>query len=183
MLNYIPLNWGWYAAAVLLFGPYVLISLMNDDVQARMIGLGFIPIGVTFTLLWAVLSVDYDWLQPTEWLENKLKNVSKKTIFIYGKIFLLGIFLLFLSPTWDYLKDVAVFRQDKVPSIITSISDIRTGTGALSVVLTFTNEPKRLDAYYFPRNTFEEGYTYKLWYLPNTKRVIKAELISTNEAQ
>lgn len=183
MLNYIPRNWGWYVAAWILFGPYVLIALMEDDVLARVIGLGFIPVGVTLALLWAVVSIDYDWLQPTKWLEKKIKNISKTKIFIFGKIILLMIFVIFLPITWDYLKDLSIFRQDKVPSVITSISDIRTGTGALSVVLTVNTEPHRLDAYYFPRNTFEEGYTYKFWYLPNTKRVIKTELISTNQPE
>ncbi|MCU0678635.1 MAG: hypothetical protein MUF19_03595 [Candidatus Pacebacteria bacterium] len=183
MLHYFPRNWGWYLAAVCLFGPYVLIRVMDDEVLARVIGSGLIPMGVTLSLLWALFSVNYDWLQPTEWLQSKLKSVNTKTIFIVGKILLLGTFLLFLPLTWDYLTDVAIYRQNDIPSIITTISDIRTGTGALSVTLFLEGEPRRLHAYYFPRNTFEEGYTYKLWYLPNSARVIDAELISTNDTE
>ena len=184
MMNYIPRNWGWYVAAVALFGPYFLIKIMEDDVLARVIGLGFLPVGAVPALVWASLSKNFDPLQPTEWLKNKLKNVNVNNLYKYIKFFLLFILILwFYDVTLPYIKDVNLFLKNDIPNIEIQVKEISASTGGMSLKLYFNTEPKRLDAYYFPRNTFEEGYTYKLWYLPNTERVIKAELISTNETQ
>lgn len=81
------------------------------------------------------------------------------------------------------LIDINIYRNNDFSFTESKIVRADTGTGALSVTLFLEGEPHRLHAYYFPRNTFEEGYTYKLWYLPNSARVIDAELISTNDTE
>ncbi|MFN3692675.1 MAG: hypothetical protein ACK4SL_01075 [Candidatus Paceibacteria bacterium] len=157
---------------------------MENDMLARIIGLGFIPNGVVLILLYTILSKGYDWIQPTEWFEKKLQKVNKGKILIFSKIFLFGVLVLFLPLSLGYFKDVVLVKDGLAPmTFIATISDIRVGKGALNLYIYFDDQNEKMSAYYFSRNTFEEGYTYKFWYLPNTRQIVKAELISTNETQ
>lgn len=72
-LHYFPRNWGWYIAAVFLFGPYVLIRVMENDVMARVIGLSFwitILIPVILYAIFIFNEDNYNEIVPRGWLEK-----------------------------------------------------------------------------------------------------------------
>ncbi len=149
---------------------------------ARVIGLSFIHFWFGFILIWAILQKNNVVITGDTWLTQR---VSSRKLLFWSKISLFimaTLYYVFLSI--PYLKDVVLMVQNDAPHVLeTSVNNIRVGTGAFSVTLSLNNLPNEVSAFYFPRNTFEEGYTYKFWYLPNTRDIVKAELISTNEQQ
>jgi hypothetical protein len=178
MWKYIPTNWGWYVAVLVIFGPYLLIGTINPDWIARIVGLGFFYLLPIPILLWTFLQKENLLLGKGNWFEERFSQVK---IDLWSKVFLIVVSLIWIvTASIPYIQGVIkVIDNNALDEVTAKVLDVRTGTGALSVKLIIDKKPGNLSAGYFPRNSFEEGYTYKLWYLPNTAEVLDAELIST----
>ncbi len=173
---------GLITVLLLLLGPYILVLFIEPIWLARVLGQGLwsiliIPIGII--LLFEKVNIFFG---PGNWLEKSFKK-SKLDFWTKVAIFVLTL-LGFYGLTVPYIKDVKMLIKNNQPEeIVVTVIDTRTGVGAMSVKLTLEQFPGSIfSAYYFPRNSFDMGYTYKIWYLPNTKRIVDAELITTNQS-
>jgi hypothetical protein len=173
-------HWGLYVVVLCLFGADISCYFIEPDWIGRIVGRSFfyfLPLPVA---IWALFQKENFLLGKGNWFEDYFEK-SKVDFWTKILIFCLGIGWS-LTAGVSYIKDLQSIITNKTPSeIVVTIIDVSSGKGALSVHLTTDGNPRYYSAYNFPRNTFEEGYTYKLWYLPNTHEVVDAELISSND--
>lgn len=173
-------HWGLYVIILCLFGADISCYLIEPDWVGRVIGRGFFYILPVPVAVWALFQKKNLLLGKGNWFEG---SFAKNNVDFWTKVIIFCASIgWFYYMTVPYMKDVQLILENKAPGeIVISIIDVSSGKGALSVHLTADGYPRYYRAYNFPRNTFEEGYTYKLWYLPNTQEVVDAELISIND--
>jgi hypothetical protein len=187
MKNYIPTNWGWYVATLVIFGPMLLIWGMDTDWVARLIGLvilwGMIPIGIC---LWYALGPRKNLTSIGDpvsvWPTYIIKVIGAEGAVLgtRGLILLAGLAFSF-SLTIPLLRDLVVLTNNNFnPLEVTSlVLDTRSLSGNISeeVVLeeyTIGTETSSFTAWYFSPHHIMKGNTYKFLYLPNSQIILEA---------
>jgi hypothetical protein len=186
MKIYIPVNWGWYVAVAVIFGPMVLIWTMEQNWMARLVSLlffwGIIPIVI---LLWYSLGPSKNLVDigkrrniwPAYIIkifgENGVDYLTRTLIFVAG----LTYFMLAIFPL---MKDMAFLLGNSVPIERTAyVAHTRSLSGNISEEVILETYPNTVDendltAWYFTPRHIMTGNTYTFLILPHSRIILEA---------
>lgn len=72
MKLYIPSNWGWYVATLILFGPLLTTNLINPSWVGRLIGLSFMFLMPSIVCIWTLFSKENFIIEKGSLVSKKL---------------------------------------------------------------------------------------------------------------
>lgn len=181
MKIYVPVNIGWYIATLLLFGPILLIAVVDPSWVGRFISI----------IMWATVAPAYALvvgLNPhSKFLRDNsplYKRFSKSNIDLFNRsavlVFAVAFLYFFTLPVF---KDAVAIAQDKAPLEITSmVPAANQGKFLIGETLELASSPsaesKTYYAYYFAPRFIMQGQTYEFLYLPNSHMIVDARLIN-----
>jgi len=188
MKIYIPTNWGWYVAIFIIVGPLLLLTLIEPNWVARFLGIGFFYFLPPLIATWYVVSPrkhlrDID-DRKNVWPEYIVKRIGDKGVDVATKI------LCLVAGAWwiialcvPLVKDIHLVISREAP--ITTVGEVthKKNTLFISEQIVFNNEAitkpeNTFYAWYFPLRYIMVGNEYEYMYLPNSRLILDAKLIS-----
>jgi hypothetical protein len=187
----IPINWGWYIAVIIIFGPIFLIWIVEPDWVARMVGMGlffFIPPLICF---WYAFGSKENLSSLRNgkniWPDYIIKSFGGKVIGFVTRalIFVAGFAMCFFF-TLPFTKDILLAISHKAPIERTAyVANTRSLSGNLSEEVTLNTYPQAVKediftAWYFTPRHIVTGRAYKFLYIPNSHIILEAVEVSKN---
>ncbi len=185
MRIYLPKNPGWYGAATVLFGPFLIISAVEPEWVGRLVGISMWRIAAPLALLWIAFRFAFtkkiDYPYDASWVYKRYGKEVVDGILRVGAVALAVVFFIIMTP--PFLKDVLLVMKDEAP--LTRVGFVATtsqGKGLITEYITldkYAGTPDNsFSAWYFPPRHIMQGNTYEFLYLPNTHEILEARLIT-----
>lgn len=181
-------NWGWYAAAFAIFGPYILVLILEPDWFARLIGISYFAFGVPGALLWYAFGPRKNLGSEgrTIWPSYILKRFGDK-VFLGTRLLLFGLALIALYLiTIPLAKDILIIANSGQPLNQTKLVTQTRGNSITGWVLehvTLEGEGRvnvdEYSAFYFPPRRIMQNNKYEFLYIPNSRIILDAKPISS----
>jgi|GEM_PF-6510106 len=178
-------RWGWYTAVLVIFGPFILASVVTPEWLGRLIGISLVYTGIPILLFSYAFG-------PQKSLGSEGKNIWPRYItdkfgervytgtrILIGLLAGVALYLLTVPLALDVLK---VVQEGYLPHMVGTVSSIDGSSvaGYISQTVVFDSNVTSIPengfyAVYFLLGTIKYGNTYEITYLPSTHIILSVK--------